>query len=218
MAIVCSTVTSGSSASSTASTASVTTVTNQLYFATVFGAVGANPNLSTGNGVTWTQITTVFSTGSSDVGFWYGVCTAGATGTFTANLGTGGGFWLIDTCSGVDTSGTIVQSVKGTAASTSPITITLAAFGNASNGAYAVFPASFTLTQPTLSPKAGWTAVKTTTTVSSGSLAIASEYIASNDTSVQETWTGGSGVTLVGWAVEIKSLPTDANTPLSRTP
>ena len=202
MAIVVSNVTSGSTTGSSSATASITTVTGQLYFTYMFSYVGATPSMSNGLGLIWTQIGSTITDGS---GFtfilYYAVCTSGATGTLTATVSAfGGGFWVIDTCTG--TSGSpIVQTVTNTSGTTtSPISITLATFGSVSNAAYAAWVIDAAPTG-TITPKSGWTAAKASAVFLTG-YQTASEYIASNDTSPNATFTG-TATGAYGWAVEI---------------
>ena len=208
MAIVVSNVTKGGTwLTSTNTTGSITTVTGQLYFTYIYDQNNSTASISNSLGISWTQIGSTISD-SYNPGkayLFYGVCTSGATGTFTITYSsTSGGQYNIDTCTGASST-PIVQTVTSSTGITSPpISITLSAFGSSNNGAYACWIAGGTsVATPSFTSKAGWTTVTNNYVSTSISEIVSTEYIGSNDTTPNEGFSTTWGPTCYGWAVEI---------------
>lgn len=218
MAITAANLTDGidTSAGTSATTASITPTGNRLLLAIVASHRSdsvdpAAPSLS-GNGLTWVQIGTALwdSTSSSrrrvtlframGASPSAGAVTIDFAGQTQANIA-----WAIDEFDGVDTSGTngsgaIVQTADSTAGINASIEITLGAFSDAGNATYGGFGC------------AGDTGIAGTgfTILGQGgsfanSLAVASEFKDSNDTSVDLTWQDDPAQSSGGTAVEIKA-------------
>lgn len=189
-------------------TNSVTTTTGLLYLLTLYTSAAVT-SISTVNGITWTLINSQ-TVGTATQYLYYGVCSTGGTGTWQVNFGSMFQHiaYIIDEVTGHDTTTPIVQNVKGSSA-TSPITLTLAAFGNINNATYATW--DFNTTAPDTVTKEGtWTILKAQTSGTSWTSTVPvtflTDYIVSNDTTASCTWTTTYGShTMYGIAIEIKA-------------
>lgn len=197
----------------TKNTVSITTVTGRLYLLSIINFTfmgGVMPSISNNLGVTWTQVGTTHvsaDTGHSHL-LYSGVCSAGATGSWTFTAGNPGSSigYIIDEVSGNDTTSPIVQNVFSESQS-SPVTVTLSAFGNTNNGAYATwFVGAQTATIP-LTKEGTWTTVKAQFNWTIAATSSMSDYIASNDTTATVTFTP-TGAYIGGIAIEIKAATT----------
>ncbi len=193
---------------------SPTADTLQLLTVTSRTGITADPNQPTvtGNGLTWVAVnTTVYDIAGSSrkrVTLFRAMGASPSAGAITVDFGgqTQSDITVIlDEASGTDTTGSdgagaIVQSAvnQDTTASSSTLTVTLAAFASGTNTCYAAMAASGG-TAATL--KAGFTLAGTN--VGAGNqVATVTEYKLTSDTTPSVTWT--SGGELGGLAVEIK--------------
>jgi len=211
MAISVTNVASGTTGTAFVQSSSFTSVTGNLYFATCIAnkntaaTAGYSPVPATGLGIAWTQINTnIVSTIFDTMALFYGVCTAGATGVIQVNFNTGsttGGRVIIDSVTGASSS-PIIQAVSNSVATTvSPVSIALAAFSDAGNGAYAAWFCSAASPTNLFAPKSGWTTGLILNPAGSNNRE-ATEWIATNDTTPNESWTLSAG-NVYGIAVEV---------------
>ncbi len=192
--------------STTYTTASVTLKAGRLYLFSISNtAASAGAVSSIAGGPTWaiadgTNGTTQYNGTAHRVSVWYGVPTVDYTGTIVVTYGATqtGATWAVNEFSGVDTTtnGGIVQMVKGTGTSTTPLA-TLAAVGSANN---VCFGALSNVSDTTTTPGAGFTELSDTA-AATPSNCLQTEW-ALNDTTVDGT------ITSAAWgaiAVEIKA-------------
>lgn len=202
MAISVSYFLSGTGGATTVTT-SLTTTTGRLYLAALTSSSSTTPTISNGLGLTWTLVGTPITVSSNSFVIYSAICGAGATGTLTVTghiLGTG---YFLNEVTGASTFAPIVQNVQTpSAVSTSPINLTLGSFSRANNGTYLIaFINTNSGSLPTsITPKTGWTLINPSF---GPSYNLASEFIATNDTTPSLAWTGGSFNNAVGMAMEI---------------
>lgn len=223
MAVACTNIIGNTSGSGTsATTASITATANRLYLLTVWTRTGitANPNQPTASGGglgTWDVIASVVYDDSSSsrkrvtlfralsaspgAGAAIAIDEAGQTQT---SFG-----WIVDEVTGIDTSGTngsgaIVQSATNidSSATTASLTVTLAAFGSANNATYGSFAEGG---NGTWTQGSGFTKIGNVTTTGDTMNGI-TEFLASNDTTVDATDSTNSE--LGGIGIEIKAATT----------
>jgi hypothetical protein len=200
----------------TTSTNSVSWVTGQLYIAVInlYNTAGNGATYPTAlanvAGITWTNRFSSTAGGGSNGGIqvWTGVSTSttSAALVMTTSFQAGNFDIKIDTATGINTSGTVVQTANTSSAS-SPVAVTLAAFGSSSNATYGVFRSTLSQANTTLAAKAGYTATNgpgnTTNNIS-----YMTEYLASSDTSPNASFSTGASPTVYAFAMEIKAAAT----------
>lgn len=205
---------------SSETTASITPSANKLILASVTSRTGISTDpvepTITGCGLTWVKVATAVydTTGSSRrrITLFRAMGSSPSTGSLTidhAGQAQTDVVWTVDEITNADTSGTngsgaIVQSVANTdeTQTTGTLTVTLAAFANTNNATYGTF-ANFGDIAQTTSAGSGFTKVgeKLATTTN---LHIASEFKATNDTTVDLTFSNATSQ-LGGIAIEIKA-------------
>ena len=220
MAVAISNLTTGSDTdgNSTATTASVSPAGDNLLLLTVASRTGisTNPNQPTvtGNGLTWVaEKTTVYDDSSSSrrrITVFRAMGASPSTGAITIDFGGQNqttAIWSLDQLSGTDTTGTngsgaIVQSVanQDTTGTGASLTVTLAAFGSANNATFGGFGNG----NGTNTSTAGTGFTKSGDVTDSADIRLTTEFVASNDTSVDMSWSGASEVGGVG--IEIKAF------------
>lgn len=169
-----------------------------------------------GNGLTWVAITAVNFNGGgpSDTNFrrlvlYRAMGTSPSSGaiTITWPQTIGACSWHVVEVSGIDTSGTngsgaIVQSATNSnndePETATSLTVTLAAFASASNGALSCFS---TTASEAITHDPGWTELADTAGTSPNS-SLESQWRADNDTTAASSWTTAAKVG--GIAIEIK--------------
>jgi hypothetical protein len=205
--------TSTADATSFTTAASLTPSTNTLYLATVRNsrAAGpATPTLSGGGGLTWVQVATVTEPGGSErITVFRAMKSSGLTsGTLTADFGgvTQTGFAIVvDEFTGTDTTGSdgagaIVQSATGSGSAVTSSSVTLAAFGDATNNA--AFGAVSIIATDSISAEGGYTRLSNLNHATPNR-AVATEWKVGQDTSVTFSWTTSAAYDSI--AVEIKA-------------
>lgn len=199
-------------------TASFTPVAGRLYLVAHVVRNGAStdptqPTISfSGTGLTLTAVNSVVfdnsSTSRRRVTVYSGVATGSPTaGTITfsyAGVTMTSAEWAVDEATGADTANPVVQSVTnfdpGTTATT--LTATLAAFSSASNATYGAGGCGQTLN--TGAAGSGFTALANGSFDAEAGSIILTEYTASNDTTVDMSFTStGAEIGVIG--VEIKA-------------
>ncbi len=199
--------------------ASVTPTGNRLQLLAVESEKGATPDAPTsvvGCGITWVQVGTALlwadnASPTRRITLWRGLVASPTPGSVTITFpATQTGmelFWVeVD---GIDTGGAnganaVVQfgsNFSDTAVQS--FGVTLAAFGNSSNGVIAFFGRS---SNTTSTPKTGYTDLGFTGHANP-SIALSAEWLVSADTNPTISWTT-SAVKAGGVAVELKSLST----------
>lgn len=173
----------------------------------------SSPTISnTGTAITWTLVDEqTFNDAANPlhrIKLWRGVSGGSQSVAITFDLGgvthTAAG-WVLAQCSGVDTSTNqgVVQSAKNQQNGNSgTLTITLSAFGSASNGTAGFFASP--TTSGTIDVESGSWTLLATSQAGGEVLTTGSEWRADNDTSVTMTTSTGSG-NMGGVAVEIKA-------------
>lgn len=193
-------------------TASITPSANKLILLTITSRADAvQPTISSvsGNGLTWVEINhrDYDAAGSRRTVFLYrAMGSSPTTGSVTI---TWGGIqtakaWCIDEITGADTSGTngsgaIVQSVTNEGASVTSLTITLADFSSSSNATYGAFSGAG---DDTFTAGSGFS-ITAQTHPGTNEISVASEFKATNDTSVDITLSPLDDIG--GVAIEIKN-------------
>jgi len=206
LATACST-----AAGSSFTTASISPGANRLVLAWVSDRITTPPTPTlSGNGLTWVQQGSSITFGTNGRFTLFramGALPTSGSVTISFSKSVNYACWSIVEYDGVDTSGTngsgaVVQSVTGTAASTS-LTVTLAAFADANNVATGGFATTVnsTYTQGTGFSIYG-SAVQTT------ALSIATEGLPTNDTTVDISV--AASTTIAGIAVEVRKQVTCA--------
>jgi len=205
---------SGSNAGNTpiATTTSVAYQNSLLYLATVSTVSATAPTVSSiaGGGMTWVRVNGIAS-GNSNCELWRGLVTSGATTgvlTFTLSANPTNCAWSIDEVSGMDTSGTngsgaIVQSANGSGVAALSGSVTLAAFGDATNNV--AFGSFFhhTSEASTIDADSGYAAL--TNAALGTNTGLLTEWKIGQDLAVDASW-----VTSSLWraaAAEIKAAP-----------
>lgn len=199
----------------TSTTASITPTGNDLVIACVahqvLSGTVATPTLS-GNGITWTQVATRTDTGVlRRITLFRGMVASPTTGAVTIDFGGQSQLrsgWNIVQFSGIDTGGSdgsaaVVQSATNAQSDASPqtgITVTLAAFGSTDNATFGCLRYGASASGANLTEGSGFTSLAEVASTSS----YASEYKASNDTSVDWTWDSSSTFSQA-IAIEIKA-------------
>jgi hypothetical protein len=217
MAITEAALTSGSSATDTTSyaTASVSPTASRLIIVAVHNAAQSAVNAAPPTGVAGAGLTfAALGTAQSDttfgtaVSFWRAMSASPGTGALTitfANTQTAVN-WSVFELAGVDTSGSNGAGAVNTntagnknAGATASATATLGAFANANNGAICATGALVAgVTIPTCTPDTGWTEIHDTGTADGTiSIAIETQWRASNDTTALGTWSVNAGVLTV---------------------
>lgn len=189
-----------------ASTASRAITTGNLYFATVLSTSSTN-SINNATGLTWTPAGTKINIHTNlSMSLYWAIASASSTLSITGNGATATGI-IVDEWTGHDSSGTIVQAVSSSVVTSSPGTVTLAAFSNPSNGTYATWGLhNGSAASSVASAKSGWMSVKSTLTVVAGTSFGATEFIATNDTNPTEAFSPVNTPRIGGIGVEIKAL------------
>ncbi len=213
--------TSGNNADlSSYATASINPVGNTLLLLWVYSIAGSAPNTptATGLGLTWVEVAHVDDgSGLRKLTLFRAMGPLPTAGVITMDFGAqaqSGAAWSLAQFTGMDMSGTngsgaIVQNVTNfNASAVSSLTVTLAAFGSASNataGGFG-FPLNAAGTTGTGFTQVGERHQNTP------NLALLSEFNPGNDTTVDVSL-GANTVPIVGIAVEIKiaSVPVDTS-------
>lgn len=226
MAVSGSNLTHGNSGSNGPwTTASITPAANNLILVAVVIKNGAStnpgdPSLS-GNGLTWVLVASQIydsTSGSRRKLFVFrgmGASPSSGAITITGAEVEVGALWVVDQFSGVDISGTngsgaIVQTAVNSdeSGAVSTLTATLAAFASATNATYgADGNASGNLT---ITAGSGFAILGTDKEIASAGIDIATEFVNSNDTTVNFSLSANDFIGLV--AIEIKAAPTIALT------
>ena len=224
MAITVTELTSGANGSNLQNytTASVSPGANKLILVLVSendSAGGSLPSSVSGAGLTFDLIRS--STGVSGVGhrrtsIYRAMSGSPGTGAITiahSGVTQNNCLWKVLEVSGIDTTGTngagaIVQSNDSGPTSTATPSVTLAAFGDATNNAgLAAFAQA---TANTFAAGTGWTEIGTEVTNASPNTSFGAQYIIGQDTSVDCTFSGSGSAT--GVAIEIKAASAGAYT------
>lgn len=207
-----------SSAGTGFTTASISPGSNKLILLSVNIRNGSStePTVSSisGNGLTWVLVNSIYydTAGSSrKKHFLYramGASPSAGAITFTAGQSNTHYTWVVDEIDGIDTGGTngssaVVQSTtnKEDGGNGGELTVTLAAFSNAGNATYGSFGDD---TEAAATVGSGFSEVgrvDSTATIHG----ILTEFKTANDTSVDVTYTAGTGISTGGIAVEIKA-------------
>ena len=216
MTIAFSNVLASTGGSGTAqSTASVTTVTGQLYlfvFSDGANSAGQLPtSLSNALGITWTLLS------NAHVAIYYGICTAGSTGTFSINFGGSlkYGQYCRDTVSGITSGKGVIQHVNGSASVSKTATVTLSlalgGFNQIGNATYMAYGSTYLINAPysTITADSGYT-----TLVNDYANLIGTEVLLSPDTAPNWSLSAdGSSLAhhvIYAFALEIGMLANDA--------
>lgn len=183
--------------STTATTTSFTSVTNNYYIFAFQPPSGTSVSSVTAtNGITFTLIKSNVNTLGLYV--YGGLCTSGSSGTSSVVLTastTAIGNGIIDQISGMNTSGTVVQSVAASAQ-----TVTLAALTN-SNPVYGAYCANISI--PTAGT--GYTGLGT------GASNVYSEYKSPGTTTPSVTDSSGTGPSFIGIEISIPAATAAKN-------
>lgn len=192
--------TAGSNAAeqATHTTASITPGANTatfINFTTLRAGVAASdvPTVS-GAGLTWSKVRGVLVE-SGLVMFTYVGTGSGSAGTLTITHAGGnslGCSWIVDECSGCNTTTPVVQSVAGSGTGTA-LLATLAAFSNVNNATYGIGDAT---TDPITAAGSGFTSLGVNTGVFSNSMI--SQWKSTNDTTVDATAGGSTPWGMIG--------------------
>lgn len=193
------------------STASITPGANKLILAAVMNTYTSTATLPTltGNGLTWVQVATVLMGAGSRgrVTLFRAMGASPSAGAVTADYGgvvqTSCLIQVIE-IDGIDTSGThgsgaIVQSPTNNGSGVTSLTVTLAAFASANNGAFAAFGLR---NNATVTPDTGWTEIYDAN-VTTPNTALETQWRADNDTTAVATPSTASD--MGGIAVELKA-------------
>lgn len=217
--------TSEVSTTSYVTSATLTPAVNDLYLLAVANRVGSGtpntPTVTGGGGLTWVQVATVQipTTTTRRITVFRALKTSGLTsGTITVDFAgqTQTRVSLsVDEFAGVDTSGTdgsgaIVQSNTGSAASGTTATVTLSAFGDATNNA--AYMASGNTSLIVVTPETGYTELADTGASGTIGPSVEVEWKIGQDTSVTSTW--GVSNNWAAIAAEIKAS-TGVSVPLN---
>lgn len=225
MAVAGSNLTSNTSDSSSSSytTASVTPAANNLILLTVTsaGGGGETPTI-TGNSLTWVLVAKKQASGSTDrqVLLFRAMGASPSSGTILIDFGVSQvrAAWSVDQFSGTDTSGTngsgaIIQSATNeSSGTTTTLVVTLGAFSSSENATFGCFRLS--QNGNTLVVGSGFTSLANLNQTNASSL---SEWKATNDTSVDMTYTSTASIA-IGIGVEIGAALTTISASDSTTP
>lgn len=192
----------------TSTTASIAPGANRLVILAVGNrdTTGAMTCSAAGNDLTYVEILTI-RTGNERLTLFRAMGAAPAAGAITITFANAPirTMWSVTEFAGVNTGGTngsaaVVQSVTNSSASANTLTVTLAAFAQAANGAYGLF--SIDGGDIDITPGTGFAQIHD---VGAGStLSMMSEWRADNDTSVDASFAATSS--LIGAAFEIGGL------------
>jgi len=224
MAITVTQLTSGASGSNltTYATASVSPGASKLILVLVGTTVsGAGnqlfPNTVAGAGLTFDMIDDApgaDSVSSRQLSVWRALSASPSTGTITITFPAAmlNCQWKVIEIDGIDTTGTngsgaIVQFVAGTEATTATPSVTLAAFGDATNNA--AVAGFIAVGNTTFAPGTGFTEIAEQTGTSPNTT-LGFEYRIGEDTSVDATW--GASALGQGFAIEVKAAGGGATT------
>lgn len=209
MAIAFNHLTNGSSATdaSSYSTASVSPASNALVLAWVItnrSGVSAAPTCS-GNGLTWTQVATItFNTIASPnrrLTLFKALGASPSAGAVTFDFGGNtqlNALWGVSEFSSVNTTTPVVQSATNATDSANGLTVTLAAFGSATNAAFGCF--SNNNFGGGMTPGAGFTEIFDFS-IAENNTRLQAEYQLAEDTTVDVSgWASNAGA---GIAIEI---------------
>ena len=214
MAITATALTSGESAADDTAyvTASITPTANRLVLVAVASRVSTSPPESptlSGNGLTWVEVGTITGTGASTrrITLFRSMGAAPSAGAITIDFAGNiqiGAAWSVVEFAGIDTSGAngagaIVQTATNNVGAATSLTVTLAAFSSADNGAYGAFFAGANEVQ---SAGAGFTELDDVGTTGEP-LRCHTEWRVDNDTTVDASSASSTG--RGGVAVEIKA-------------
>ena len=190
-------------------TASITPTARRLVLAYIggsgVGVASPAPTLA-GNGLTWVQVATiefnVIATPISRLTLFRALGAAPSSGavTITFSATQDACLWGIVEVSNVDNGGTngsaaIVQSATNRADAAAALTVTLAAYANANNGAVSGFSHDYLAG---ITPDTGWTEIHDIT-------GLETQWRANNDTTAVATFASGTH-DIAGIAVEIKTV------------
>lgn len=149
-------------------------VSGQYYLFTVY-VEQTNVSGTLSGGITWTNLYN-FGDSNGYLRLFGGYCSSTTTATLTFNQGsTTTMYYLLDTATGVASSGSIVQE-NGKGSSSSPISVTLSTFSSPNNATYMV-TGGYSQTAPT----AG-TGMTLTSSYETASRCVAGEYELANNT------------------------------------
>jgi hypothetical protein len=151
-----------------------------------------------------------FATGRSIYVF-LGFDAAPTTGQITIDYGSNhlSAYWFVDGLAVASTSGTVVQSVPNSAFAQA-LTVTLATFTSVNNATYAV---TFLNAATAITEGSGFTEIAELT----GVLAFEAQFKATNDTTADWTYAGGTNKNVAGIAIEVKAATAGAGTIISAT-
>lgn len=217
MAITATSLTSGGDnvSKTSYSTASITPSANKLILLWIASYSSNAPSSITGNGLTWVLVDSRLA--AYGVALYRAMGASPTTGAITINYASSPTrlTWGVAEFSGVDTSGTngsgaIVQSASNESHNTGALTVTLAAFGSASNATFGCFGSGSGMTEGS-----GFTAVNSGSTGGGGGDEVRSfgEFRSDNDTTVDIT--GSASYWEGGVAIEIKAAATSTSRTIS---
>lgn len=220
-AVSCSVLTQGQSATNATNydTASVTPGANRLILLitaqsrnSATACTSNDISSVTGNGLTWAFVNKqCFSDAGAPtqtVEIWRTMGASPSAGVINFNVSASSqtsAAWAVVECSGVDTSGTdgsgaIVQSAINLVEPGTSLTVTLGAFGSANNATLGAFGISDNIA---ITEGSGFTEIAEQLVSDGGlDLGLQVEWKASNDTSVDASW---SSIDAGGVAIEIKA-------------
>ena len=192
----------------TASTASISPGGNRLILVAVaVYHTSGPPAVSSviGNGITYELIEETDNIdggfGPYRLGLYRGMAASPSSGAITITCASSATQidWAVVDFSGVDTGGTngsaaVVQDAENINTNGNTLTVTLAAFGDAGNGAYG---AIISYGSRTFTPGTGWTELSDSQ--------LQTQWRADNDTTCDWTASGAADDDLAGIAIEIKS-------------
>lgn len=213
-------------------TTSVAPTDTRMAFLAVFSTAqtAANfgpPSSVTGNSLTWTQdYTTGDAASGLNLSVFRAYVTGSSSGTIAINHATSRSrcTWMLLEVDGADTGGTngansVVQIATNSdlSSTAATITVTLAAFGNAANGAVAFHAGLLaSASVPTATAGSGWTEVGSEAAISNDggvSGGLEAQYRTDNDTTADVTWSANLGMYSI--AMEIKAAGGATYTPRS---
>jgi hypothetical protein len=175
------------------------------------------PTIS-GNGQTWTTLGSVlFATGNRRrITLFAAFIASPSAGAITFDFGGTTQqrlIWSVTEFSGVggtNVATAVLQTVTNTG--TTPLTVTLAAFNNANNGAFGCFSANDTVTSPTSTPGTGWTELSDRNNAGVSPINLSTQWRVDNDTTCDASFTGTISAS-AGIAIEIVAAAVATNTP-----
>ena len=212
MANSCTNVTTGISSTSSLVSGSFTSVLNGLYFITIISGNGSTLTPASWSAMglgTVTQVLSQVIISSAGLNLYWGVCTSAATGTLSATVDTTGGGIIVDLWTGNNAATPVIitNQNKKSNASASPVTINQSA-PLSTNGYFCAWGVwSDGAGVPTMTPKNGYTTVKSTLQCIT-SLTIQTAFIAlcGADTTPNDAWTlVGGGARAGGICIEVKT-------------